>query len=109
MRESTNTRARRTDSNFTQSAPSHLTNNFYDLITCLTPVARWDPSLLPTTSIVSDDVLFQSLTDKVGAAVKPDSQKTTGEQFSDTVKGKADGVASTLQPQVCADFCLLDR
>ncbi|CUA75419.1 hypothetical protein RSOLAG22IIIB_05893 [Rhizoctonia solani] len=40
----------------------------------------------------------QSFTDKAGAALKPDSQKTTTEQAGDTVKGKLDSAASTLQP-----------
>ncbi|CAE6508902.1 unnamed protein product [Rhizoctonia solani] len=40
----------------------------------------------------------QSLTDKAGAALKPDSQKTTTEQVGDTVKGNLDSAASTLQP-----------
>ncbi|KAF7294796.1 hypothetical protein MIND_01017300 [Mycena indigotica] len=40
----------------------------------------------------------QSFTDKAGAALKPDSQKTTTEQFGDAVKGKTDSLASTLQP-----------
>ncbi|GFZ49088.1 hypothetical protein JCM24511_06838 [Saitozyma sp. JCM 24511] len=41
----------------------------------------------------------QSLTDKVGSAVKPDSEKTYLEQATDFVKGKADSVASAVQPQ----------
>ncbi|KAJ7709706.1 heat shock protein 9/12-domain-containing protein [Mycena rosella] len=40
----------------------------------------------------------QSLTDKAGAAIKPDSQKTTTEQAGDSIKGTADSVASTFQP-----------
>ncbi|KAG8679072.1 hypothetical protein FRC08_017243 [Ceratobasidium sp. 394] len=40
----------------------------------------------------------QSFTDKAGAAVKPDSQKSTTEQAGDHLKGTADSVASTLQP-----------
>ncbi|KAM0746194.1 hypothetical protein T439DRAFT_294443 [Meredithblackwellia eburnea MCA 4105] len=40
----------------------------------------------------------QDLTDKVGAAVKPDSQKTFGEKSSDFVKGKADEAAAFVQP-----------
>ncbi|KAF8228491.1 hypothetical protein L208DRAFT_1403780 [Tricholoma matsutake] len=39
----------------------------------------------------------QSLTDKVGSAVKPDSQKSTTEQAGDYIKGKMDSAASTLQ------------
>lgn len=41
----------------------------------------------------------QSLTDKAGAAFKPDSQKTTTEQLGDHVKGTGDSLASTFQPQ----------
>ncbi|CAE6473192.1 unnamed protein product [Rhizoctonia solani] len=40
----------------------------------------------------------QSFTDKAGAAIKPDSQKTTTEHIGDTVKGNLDSAASTLQP-----------
>ncbi|CAE6457752.1 hypothetical protein ACGC1H_007236 [Rhizoctonia solani] len=40
----------------------------------------------------------QSFTDKAGAALKPDSQKTTTEQLGDHVKGTMDSVASTVQP-----------
>ncbi|CAG7853934.1 SubName: Full=Uncharacterized protein {ECO:0000313/EMBL:CCA67134.1} [Serendipita indica DSM 11827] len=41
----------------------------------------------------------QDFTDKVHNAVKPDSQKTFGEQTADWTKGKADTAASTFQPQ----------
>ncbi|KAJ6497030.1 heat shock protein 9/12-domain-containing protein [Mycena vitilis] len=41
----------------------------------------------------------QSMTDKAGAALKPDSQKSTTEQVGDHVKGTGDSIASTLQPQ----------
>ncbi|KAG8849335.1 hypothetical protein FRB96_000871 [Tulasnella sp. 330] len=41
----------------------------------------------------------QSLTDKIGAAIKPDSEKSTTEHVGDTVKGKADNVGSTVQPE----------
>ncbi|KAF5389919.1 hypothetical protein D9757_003688 [Collybiopsis confluens] len=41
----------------------------------------------------------QSFTDKAGAAIKPDSEKTTTEHVGDKLKGTADSVASTLQPQ----------
>ncbi|KAH7929903.1 hypothetical protein BV22DRAFT_1001852 [Leucogyrophana mollusca] len=41
----------------------------------------------------------QSMTDKVGSALKPDSQKTTTEQAGDTLKGWSDSAASTVQPQ----------
>ncbi|KAJ7080397.1 heat shock protein 9/12-domain-containing protein [Mycena belliarum] len=41
----------------------------------------------------------QSLTDKAGAAMKPDSQKSMTEQAGDAVKGTADSLASTMQPQ----------
>ncbi|KAJ7724454.1 heat shock protein 9/12-domain-containing protein [Mycena maculata] len=40
----------------------------------------------------------QSLTDKAGAAIKPDSQKTTTEHVGDSLKGTVDSVASTFQP-----------
>ncbi|KAJ8519462.1 hypothetical protein ONZ45_g3571 [Pleurotus djamor] len=40
----------------------------------------------------------QSFTDKVSAAIKPDSQKTTTEHFGDKFKGNTDSAASTLQP-----------
>ncbi|KAF7338136.1 hypothetical protein MVEN_02038400 [Mycena venus] len=41
----------------------------------------------------------QSFTDKAGAAMKPDSQKSTTEQLGDHVKGTGDSIASTFQPQ----------
>ncbi|KAJ7685375.1 heat shock protein 9/12-domain-containing protein [Mycena polygramma] len=41
----------------------------------------------------------QSMTDKAGASLKPDSQKSTTEQLGDHVKGTGDSIASTLQPQ----------
>ncbi|KAH7913688.1 heat shock protein 9/12-domain-containing protein [Hygrophoropsis aurantiaca] len=41
----------------------------------------------------------QSMTDKAGSALKPDSQKSTTEHASDTVKGWSDSAASTVQPQ----------
>ncbi|KAF9469201.1 heat shock protein 9/12-domain-containing protein [Collybia nuda] len=40
----------------------------------------------------------QSLTDKAGSAMKPDSQKSTTEQVGDYAKGTMDSAASTLQP-----------
>ncbi|KAH9483706.1 12 kDa heat shock protein [Psilocybe cubensis] len=40
----------------------------------------------------------QSFTDKAGAAMKPDSQKSTMEQAGDFIKGKTDSAASTMQP-----------
>ncbi|KAG9226155.1 hypothetical protein CCMSSC00406_0005066 [Pleurotus cornucopiae] len=40
----------------------------------------------------------QSFTDKAGAAIKPDSQKTTTESMGDSMKGTADSIASTMQP-----------
>jgi len=40
----------------------------------------------------------QSFTDKAGAALKPDSQKSGLEQAGDYVKGKTDSAASTLEP-----------
>ncbi|KAJ6502365.1 heat shock protein 9/12-domain-containing protein [Mycena sanguinolenta] len=41
----------------------------------------------------------QSMTDKAGAALKPDSQKSTTEQMGDHIKGTGDSIASTFQPQ----------
>ncbi|KAL4254247.1 hypothetical protein ABKN59_002876 [Abortiporus biennis] len=41
----------------------------------------------------------QSLTDKAGSAMKPDSQKSTTEHIGDSVKGTTDSMASTFQPQ----------
>ncbi|WWC64874.1 uncharacterized protein I303_107488 [Kwoniella dejecticola CBS 10117] len=41
----------------------------------------------------------QSLTDKAGAALKPDSEKTYLEQGKDMLAGKADSAASSAQPQ----------
>ncbi|KAF8342328.1 heat shock protein 9/12-domain-containing protein [Cantharellus anzutake] len=41
----------------------------------------------------------QSFTDKAGAALKPDSEKTTGEHVGDAIKGAGDSLASTIQPQ----------
>ncbi|KAG9002598.1 hypothetical protein FRB94_005855 [Tulasnella sp. JGI-2019a] len=41
----------------------------------------------------------ESITDKVGAAVKPNSEKSTTEHLSDSVKGKADNVAGSAQPE----------
>ncbi|KAI0063518.1 hypothetical protein BV25DRAFT_1824060 [Artomyces pyxidatus] len=41
----------------------------------------------------------QSFTDKAGAALKPDSQKTTTEHIGDKLKGTGDSVASTFQPE----------
>jgi hypothetical protein len=38
------------------------------------------------------------MTDKLGAAAKPDSQKSMTEQAGDMFKGKTDSAASTLQP-----------
>ncbi|KAF5331083.1 hypothetical protein D9619_005896 [Psilocybe cf. subviscida] len=44
------------------------------------------------------DANRQSFTDKAGAAMKPDSQKSTLEQAGDFVKGKSDNAASSVQP-----------
>ncbi|KAH8084075.1 heat shock protein 9/12-domain-containing protein [Filobasidium floriforme] len=44
------------------------------------------------------DMARQSLGDKAGAALKPDSQKTLLEQGKDAVVGKADNAASGAQP-----------
>ncbi|KAG8761371.1 hypothetical protein FRC14_004776 [Serendipita sp. 396] len=41
----------------------------------------------------------QDFTDKAHDAMKPDSQKTFGEQIGDTLQGKGDSMMSTLQPQ----------
>ncbi|OSX66168.1 hypothetical protein POSPLADRAFT_1131480 [Postia placenta MAD-698-R-SB12] len=41
----------------------------------------------------------QSLTDKAGAALKPDSEKSTMEHLGDKLKGKSDSAASSVQPQ----------
>ncbi|WVQ75677.1 hypothetical protein IAR50_005306 [Cryptococcus sp. DSM 104548] len=45
------------------------------------------------------DAARQSFTDKAGAALKPDSEKSYLEQAGDTIKGKADSAASSGQPQ----------
>ncbi|KAH7108312.1 heat shock protein 9/12-domain-containing protein [Auriculariales sp. MPI-PUGE-AT-0066] len=45
------------------------------------------------------DLGRQSWTDKAEAAIKPDSQKTTGEHFGDMAKGKVDNLAGSAQPQ----------
>ncbi|KZT59211.1 heat shock protein 9/12 [Calocera cornea HHB12733] len=39
----------------------------------------------------------ESITDKVSAAVKPDSQKTTTEHFGDAITGKADNAAGKVE------------
>jgi len=41
----------------------------------------------------------QDFSDKVGAAVKPDSSKTTTEKMGDTVKGNTDKAAREVMPQ----------
>ncbi|KAJ6508286.1 heat shock protein 9/12-domain-containing protein [Mycena sanguinolenta] len=41
----------------------------------------------------------QSMTDKAGAAFKPDSQKSTTEQLGDHFEGTGDSIASTFQPE----------
>jgi hypothetical protein len=41
----------------------------------------------------------ESFTSKAGAALKPDSEKSTTEHIGDTLKGKADSAASTAQPE----------
>lgn len=40
----------------------------------------------------------QSTTDKIGSSVKPDSQKSTLEQGTDSLKSTADSVAGSVQP-----------
>lgn len=44
------------------------------------------------------DNLRKDLSSKVGEAVKPDSQKTTGEKVKETVTGQADKLAGKAQP-----------
>jgi len=44
------------------------------------------------------DNFRESFTDKAGAAIKPDSEKSTTEHFGDKLKGNADSAASTAQP-----------
>ncbi|WRT69967.1 uncharacterized protein IL334_006958 [Kwoniella shivajii] len=46
----------------------------------------------------------QSLTDKAGAAMKPDSEKTYLEQGKDMLAGKSDSAASSAQPQSQKSF-----
>ncbi|TCD66733.1 hypothetical protein EIP91_001026 [Steccherinum ochraceum] len=41
----------------------------------------------------------QSFTDKAGAALKPDSEKSTTEHMGDKMKGTGDSIASTFQPE----------
>jgi hypothetical protein len=41
----------------------------------------------------------QSFTDKAGAALKPDSEKSTTEHLGDKFKGNMDSAGSTMQPQ----------
>ncbi|KAH9961293.1 heat shock protein 9/12-domain-containing protein [Russula dissimulans] len=41
----------------------------------------------------------QSLAGKAGAALKPDSEKSTSEHIGDKLKGTADSIASKLQPE----------
>ncbi|KAG8932933.1 hypothetical protein FRC01_011650 [Tulasnella sp. 417] len=41
----------------------------------------------------------QSFTDKAGAALKPDSEKSTTEHMGDKLKGTGDSMASAMQPQ----------
>ncbi|KAI9633864.1 heat shock protein 9/12-domain-containing protein [Dioszegia hungarica] len=50
------------------------------------------------------DMGRQSLGDKAGAALKPDSQKSYLEQATDTIKGKADSAASSGQPESQKSF-----
>jgi hypothetical protein len=45
------------------------------------------------------DIGRQSLGDKVGAAVKPDTHKTTSEHVGDKAQGKLDNFAGSMQPQ----------
>ena len=55
----------------------------------------------PLLSTTRSDIIVSSSIDKAGAALKPDSQKTTTESMGDSLKGTGDSIASTLQPQVC--------
>ncbi|KAI5951412.1 hypothetical protein KGF54_004486 [Candida jiufengensis] len=41
----------------------------------------------------------QSVGDKISDAVKPDSQKSTPEEFGDKIKSNADSAAGKLQPE----------
>ncbi|KAG9050484.1 hypothetical protein FS837_004978 [Tulasnella sp. UAMH 9824] len=45
------------------------------------------------------DIGRQSLSDKAGAALKPDSEKSTTEHMGDKLKGTGDSMASSMQPQ----------
>ncbi|SMQ50698.1 unnamed protein product [Zymoseptoria tritici ST99CH_1A5] len=45
------------------------------------------------------DALRQSNTDKIGSAVKPDSQKGTLESATDSLKSAGDSIAGTAQPE----------
>ena len=57
-------------------------------------------TLTTLSSIVNmSDAGRQSFTDKVGAAVKPDSEKTTTEHFGDKFHGKMDNAKGTMEPQ----------
>ncbi|KAI0930168.1 hypothetical protein AcW1_008923 [Taiwanofungus camphoratus] len=49
-------------------------------------------------TIIMSDAGRQSFTDKAGAALKPDSEKSTTEHFGDKMKGTGDSIASSLQP-----------
>ncbi|KAI0690117.1 heat shock protein 9/12-domain-containing protein, partial [Cytidiella melzeri] len=44
------------------------------------------------------DNFRESFTDKAGAALKPDSEKSTTEHIGDKFKGTADSAASSAQP-----------
>ncbi|OCH95109.1 hypothetical protein OBBRIDRAFT_788575 [Obba rivulosa] len=44
------------------------------------------------------DIGRQSLTDKAGAAMKPDSQKSNTEHMGDKIKGGMDSMMSSVQP-----------
>ncbi|KAG6835214.1 hypothetical protein H0H93_003876 [Arthromyces matolae] len=45
------------------------------------------------------DANRQSFTDKASSAMKPDSEKSTFEKASDTIKGHADSLGSSMQPE----------
>jgi hypothetical protein len=70
------------------------------------PSSRTTPCLTvrnaPTPSTPRADrapAARESFTSKAGAALKPDSEKSTTEHIGDTLKGKADSAASTAQPE----------
>ena len=79
--------------------PSHHNhiNLFIHLIPTHTPPHTHTQTHPPQHNMA--DAGRQSLSDKVGAAVKPDSQKGFVESAGDSIKGALDSVASAVQPQ----------